>query len=134
MLQDGMPRRRDCRPPRPARAPQRPGRHARHGVLPARPGRRHPPAGSGKVDGGILAALIAASVLDPATARVRELIGARTAAKDEAETLRLRPGVSVLTAERLTRDGEAQPVELLYRVANARRIRLQADDLPLRTL
>jgi GntR family transcriptional regulator len=93
-----------------------------------------PVAGRGKVDGGILAALIAAGVLDPATARVRELIGARAATKDEAETLRLRPGVSVLTAERVTRDGEAQPVELLHRVANERRIRFQTDDLPLRNL
>ncbi|MEQ4723744.1 GntR family transcriptional regulator [Nonomuraea sp. B19D2] len=92
-----------------------------------------PVAGSGKVDGGILAALIAAGVLDPATARVRELIGARTATKDEADTLRLRPGVTVLTAERVTRDGEAQPVELLHRVANTRRIRFQTDDLPLRS-
>lgn len=93
-----------------------------------------PVAGSGKVDGGILAALIAAGVLDPATARVQELIGARTATKDEAELLRLRPGVSVLTAERVTRDGEAQPVELLHRVANARRIRFQTDNLPLKNL
>jgi GntR family transcriptional regulator len=93
-----------------------------------------PVAGSGKVDGGILAALIAASVIDPATARVRELIGARASTKDEAELLRLRPGVSVLTAERVTRDGEAQPIELLQRVANARRIRIQTDDLPLRSL
>ncbi|MFG1709263.1 GntR family transcriptional regulator [Nonomuraea sp. M3C6] len=93
-----------------------------------------PVAGSGKVDGGILAALIAFGVLDPATARVRELIGARTATKDEADTLRLRPGVSVLTAERVTRDGEAQPVELLHRAANERRIRFQTDDLPLRSI
>ncbi len=93
-----------------------------------------PVAGSGKVDGGILAALIAAGVLDLATARVRELIGARAATKAEAETLRLRPGVSVLTAERITRDGEAQPVELLHRVANARRIRFQSDDHPLRSV
>ncbi|MEV0151486.1 MULTISPECIES: GntR family transcriptional regulator [unclassified Nonomuraea] len=90
-----------------------------------------PVAGSGKVDGGIFAALITAGVLDPATARVRELIGARTATKDEASMLRLRPGVSVLTAERVTRDGEAQPVELRRRVANPRRIRFRTDDLPL---
>ncbi|MBE1585081.1 UTRA domain-containing protein [Nonomuraea angiospora] len=81
-----------------------------------------------------MAALIAANVLDPATARVRELIGARTATKDEADALRLRPGVSVLTAERVTQDGEAQPVELLHRVANARRIRFQTNDLPLKSL
>ncbi|GGO63266.1 GntR family transcriptional regulator [Nonomuraea cavernae] len=93
-----------------------------------------PVAGSGKVGGGTLAALIAAGVLDPQTTRVRERIGARAATKDEAETLRLRPGVSVLTAERVTRDGEAQPVELLQRVANARRIRFQTDDLSLRNL
>ncbi|PRX66080.1 GntR family transcriptional regulator [Nonomuraea fuscirosea] len=91
-------------------------------------------AGSGKVDGGILAVLIAAGVLDPAAARVQELVGARAASKDEAEALRLRPGVSVLTAERVTRDDEAQPVELLHRVANARRIRFQSDDQPLRSV
>ncbi|MFF0771006.1 GntR family transcriptional regulator [Nonomuraea wenchangensis] len=93
-----------------------------------------PVAGSGKVDGGVLAALIAAGVLDPATARVRELVGARTATKDEAGLLRIRPGVSVLTAERVTLDGEAQPVELLRRTANPRRIRFQTDDLRLKTL
>ncbi|QFY09661.1 UTRA domain-containing protein [Nonomuraea phyllanthi] len=93
-----------------------------------------PVAGSDKVDGGILAALIATGVLDPAAARVREIVGARAATKDEAETLRLRPSVSVLTAERVTLDGEAQPVELLHRVANARRIRFHTDDLPLRRL
>ncbi|MEV0617538.1 GntR family transcriptional regulator [Nonomuraea sp. NPDC050404] len=88
-------------------------------------------AGTDKVDGGILAALSAAGVLDCATARVRELISARAATKDEAAALRLRSGASVLTAERVTRDGDAQPVELLRRVANARRIRFQSDDLPL---
>lgn len=93
-----------------------------------------PVAGNGKVNGGALAALIAVGVLVPATARVRELIGARPATKDEADTLRLRPGVSVLTAERVTRDGDARPVELLHRAANARRIRFQTDDLPLRSL
>ncbi|WP_219470156.1 GntR family transcriptional regulator [Nonomuraea rhizosphaerae] len=93
-----------------------------------------PVAGSDKVDGGTLAALIAAGVLDPATARVRELVGARASTKDEAETLRLRPGVSILTAERIIRDEDAQPVELLRRVANPRKVRFQTDDLPLRSL
>ncbi|GAA1769757.1 GntR family transcriptional regulator [Nonomuraea bangladeshensis] len=93
-----------------------------------------PVAGSGKVDGGVLAALIAAGVLNPATARVRELVGARAATKDEAGVLRIRPGVFVLTAERVTLDGEAQPVELLRRTANPRRIRFQTDDLRLKTL
>ncbi|WP_433235610.1 GntR family transcriptional regulator [Streptosporangium sp. CA-135522] len=88
-----------------------------------------PVVGTGKVIGGIWAALIAAGVLDAATARVRELIGSRTATKDEAEALRLRPGTSVLTAERVTRDGEARPVELLRRVANERRVRFQVDDM-----
>lgn len=92
-----------------------------------------PVAGSGKVHGGILAALTAAGVLDPATARVREVVGARIASKDEVELLRLRPGVSVLTAERVTLDGELQPVELLHRVANPRRIRF-ANEQPLTSL
>lgn len=90
-----------------------------------------PVAGTGTVVGGIWAALITAGILDPATARIRELIWSRTATKDEVEMLRLRQGASVLTAERVTRDGEARPVELLHRVANEQRVRFLGEDLPL---
>ncbi|MEV4749099.1 GntR family transcriptional regulator [Streptosporangium sp. NPDC049248] len=93
-----------------------------------------PVAGTSTVVGGVWAALIAAGILDPVTARVRELIGSRTATKDEVEALRLRAGASVLTAERVTRDGEARPVELLHRVANERRVRFKADNMPLTQL
>lgn len=93
-----------------------------------------PVAGTGTVVGGIWPALLAAGILDPETARVRELIGSRTATKDEVEALRLRAGTSVLTAERITRDGEARPVELLYRVANERRVRFEADGMRMTQL
>ncbi|MDF5756678.1 GntR family transcriptional regulator [Spongiactinospora sp. TRM90649] len=49
---------------------------------------------------------------------------ARTAGADEAAALRVQRGGPILRAERITRDGQGRPVELLRRVTNGRRVRV----------
>ncbi|TMR97514.1 GntR family transcriptional regulator [Nonomuraea basaltis] len=86
-----------------------------------------PLAGEGSVSGGVYAALIDAGLLDPATATTTDMIRSRAATAREAERLKVRPGSPVLDIERITRDGEGRPVELLRRVANGARVRVVHD-------
>lgn len=86
-----------------------------------------PLAGEGSISGGVYAALIDAGLLDPATATTTDTIRSRAATAQEADRLKVRPGSPVLDIERITRDGEGRPVELLRRVANGARVRVVHD-------
>ncbi|MEU8195210.1 GntR family transcriptional regulator [Microbispora amethystogenes] len=62
---------------------------------------------------------------DPNPTAIRTLIWSAAPTKEEAEALRLRPGTSALMARRILYNAEAQPVEVLYRVANERTVRFE---------
>lgn len=60
-----------------------------------------------------------------------EVVSARGATPEEAVELRIRPGSPVLVIERLTRDDQGVPLELLRIVADSLRTELAYEDLPL---
>jgi GntR family transcriptional regulator len=95
--------------------------------IPARLARGTPLASTEKLVGGIYAAMTAAGIR-PATAT--ETVGCRAATDEETAELHLR-GQSVLTIERVTRDSNDRPIELLEIVANPARTTLVYDRLPL---
>ncbi len=66
-----------------------------------------------------------AALADTNPAAMRTLVWSAAPTKDEAEALRLRPGTSVLMARRILYNAEAQPVEVLHRVANERCVRFE---------
>jgi len=86
-----------------------------------------PIAEDGKLVGGVYAALAAAGLI-PATAD--ETVTARTATPDEIARLYMRGG-TVIAVERVTRDANGQPLELLRVAADPARTVLIYDDLPL---
>lgn len=85
-------------------------------------------SGTGKVVGGVLGAL-AASGRHPAT--FSESVAARLPSSLEADELGIATTTPVFVIERITRDAAGIALELLRLVADARRIRLIYDDLPL---
>ncbi|MGZ9935878.1 GntR family transcriptional regulator (plasmid) [Streptomyces sp. NC-S4] len=82
----------------------------------------------GKIDGGIYGALTEAGH-QPASAS--ETVGARVPTEDEATQLRIGGRVWVITVERLTRDAQGRPLEVMRAVAPADRLQLSYDNLPL---
>ncbi|MFJ2598769.1 GntR family transcriptional regulator [Streptomyces erythrochromogenes] len=82
----------------------------------------------GKVDGGIYGALTEAGH-QPTSAS--ETVGARVPTEDEAAQLGIGGRVWVITVERLTRDAQGHPLEVMRAVAPADRLQLCYDNLPL---
>lgn len=64
-------------------------------------------------------------------ANFSEAVNARGAVPEEATELRIRSGSPVLVIERITRDAQGTPLELLRIVADPLRTQLVYDDLPL---
>lgn len=60
-----------------------------------------------------------------------EEISTRMPTPEEAEALGLVPGMSVLDIQRVTRDQEKRPIELLRVVATGDRMKIVYDDLPI---
>ncbi|MDI3390481.1 GntR family transcriptional regulator [Streptomyces sp. B-S-A8] len=83
---------------------------------------------AGKVHGGAYGALTAAG-FRPRTAS--ETVESRPPTPDEAAELRISGRVWVATLERLTRDAQGQPLEVLRAIAPADRLKFTYDDLPL---
>jgi GntR family transcriptional regulator len=87
-----------------------------------------PLTGSGRIEGGVYGAMISAG-LNPQTAD--EKISTRIANAEEAAELRLREAANVMVLDRVTRDGDGRPLELLSIVANPARSVFIYDGLPL---
>lgn len=87
-----------------------------------------PLAEPGKVTGGAYGALVAAGRV-PTTAD--EAISTRAAGAEESAELGLREAANVLVLERITKDRDGQPLELLRVVANPARTTFVYDGLPL---
>ncbi|OYP09985.1 hypothetical protein CFC35_41965 [Streptomyces sp. FBKL.4005] len=81
-----------------------------------------------KIVGGVYGALIAAGY-QPETAS--ETVGARPPTLTEAAPLRIGGRVNVITLERVTKDREGRPLEVLRAVGPADRLQYTYDDLPL---
>ncbi|MFB7225495.1 GntR family transcriptional regulator [Streptomyces sp. NPDC056227] len=81
-----------------------------------------------KIVGGVYGALIAAGYR-PATAS--ETVSARPPTLTEANALRIGGRVNVIALERVTKDREGRPLEVLRAVGPADRLQYTYDDLPL---
>jgi GntR family transcriptional regulator len=82
----------------------------------------------GKIDGGVYRALIAAGT--PAVT-ADERVTARMPTKEEADQLGTGASTPVLTIERISKDRNGRPIELLRVVAAGDRMELAYDALPL---
>lgn len=82
----------------------------------------------GKIEGGVYRALIAAGI--PAV-EADERVGARMPTKEEAEQLGTGVSTPVLTVERISKNSEGRPIELLRVVAAGDRMELVYEALPL---
>lgn len=82
----------------------------------------------GKIEGGVYRALIEAGI--PAV-EADERVGARMPTKEEAEQLGTGTATPVLTVERISKNGEGRPIEVLRVVAAADRMDLAYEALPL---
>ncbi|MFJ6444921.1 GntR family transcriptional regulator [Streptomyces sp. NPDC091649] len=81
-----------------------------------------------KIEGGIYRKLAAAG---HRRASASETVSVRMPTTEEAVQLRVGGRVSVLAVERVTRDTNGRPLEVLRAVAAADRIKLSYEDLPL---
>ncbi|MFI8258881.1 GntR family transcriptional regulator [Streptomyces filamentosus] len=81
-----------------------------------------------KIVGGVYGALVAAGHA-PATAS--ETVAARPPTEQEAADLRIGGRIAVITVERVTRDQDGRPIEVLRAIAPADRLQFVYDDLPL---
>ncbi|MEW1551480.1 GntR family transcriptional regulator [Streptomyces tsukubensis] len=83
----------------------------------------------GKVEGGVLAALIAAGIIP---AEADEYVSADTPTAEQAARLSIGGRVSVLSVDRVTRDRTGRTIELVRLVGAADRLRLIYAPLPLK--
>jgi GntR family transcriptional regulator len=81
-----------------------------------------------KIEGGIYRKLAAAGYQ---RATASETVAVRMPSPEEAAELHVGGRVSVLTLERVTRDANGRPIEVLRAVAPADRLKFTYDDLPL---
>ncbi|ORT53474.1 GntR family transcriptional regulator [Streptomyces sp. CB03238] len=81
-----------------------------------------------KIEGGIYRQLAAAGYR---RATASETVAVRMPTAEEAAQLRVGGRVSVITLERITKDANGRPVEVLRAVAPADRLKFTYDDLPL---
>jgi GntR family transcriptional regulator len=81
-----------------------------------------------KIEGGIYRKLAAAG---HRRATASETVAVRMPTPDEATLLRVGGRVSVITVERVTKDANGRPIEVLRAIAAADRLKFTYDDLPL---
>ncbi|MFE7412911.1 GntR family transcriptional regulator [Streptomyces laurentii] len=85
-------------------------------------------ATTSKITGGVYGAFLAAG---HELATASETISARPPTEQEAAELRIGGRVSVIALERVTKNRDGRPIEVLRAVAPADRVRFIYDDLPL---
>lgn len=87
-----------------------------------------PLAGADRIASGVYAAF---DELGHTPTTLTEEVTSRAPTPEEAETLELAQGMSVLEVQRVTRDQDGRPIELVRVVATADRTVLVYDDLPI---